>query len=594
MIRLLPQDRARLGTLLVLIIARALFELVGVGAVAPFLQVAADSATIQRVELLRVMYEAGGFSTPQSFTVALGVAVVVALALGNALAVAVANRSASYSWRVALTLSERLFRGLLARPYSFHTQQHTAQLLRTITHESQTIGTAVVQALLTLVGQGVVIIAVVLMLFARSPLASLLLIVGIGALFTMTHAFSRARIAEAGERRHYANQLRSKVASEALSGIRELKVLQTESIPLARFSSVAPLLEKASVEVAALPLLPRYVVEVVLIAVLVTTFIVSSAQGSDPGTILPTISIYVFAGVRVMPALQALLAASTTVRANRPVMLEVLKLLEAGDLAVRQEQSESDVVQFNRELRLREVRFAHEGKDTPSLDSIDLTIPMGSAVALVGKSGSGKSTLADLIVGLHTPQDGTLEVDGTRLDTRNVRSWRKSVGYVSQNVFLADDTLKNNIAFGVEPSEIDTSRIEEAIKAAGLEDFVASAPGGLEATVGERGVRISGGQRQRIGIARAIYRQPRLLVLDEATSALDSLTEKHVLQNLVARRGEMAIILIAHRLSTVKWCDEIIVLESGRIAERGTWHELNGNSPLFRELQLASHDDAQQ
>ena len=586
--QVLPPGRKRLWGMLALLVIRSGFELVGVGAVAPFLKVATDPTVIREVDALSWLYRTGGFTSAMAFTTALGVCVVLSLALGNVLAVVAARQSTAYSSDVVLHLSQRLLRGYLARPYAYHTTIHSAQVHRTVMQESQQVGAGVVGPLITLTGQALVVVAVVALLLASNLLVSSILLTVIGGVFAVTHSAAKRRTAASGEERLGANRARNKVASEALSGIRELKVLQQEELPLARFSEPADIIRRAAVLANTLPLVPRYLVEVLLVGSMIVALLVVRSDGQTPASLLPTLSLYLFAGIRLLPAMQNVFGAMTTYRANRSTVNEVLAALEEGAAAQGIEQVTPAPLPFLSELTVNDLCFRYQGQERPALDGVSFRIPKGSSLGVIGASGSGKSTLADLLLGLQWPERGAVCVDGQPLGMHNIRAWRPQVGYVSQAVFLTDDSLLANIAFGEAPEVSDRNRAMEVAKLAQLQELLNTLPQGLDTVVGERGVRLSGGQRQRIGIARALYRHPPVLILDEATSALDGVTEQLVMANVQRQRRDQTVLVIAHRLATIRHCDQILLLNEGRVAEIGSWEELEQRSALFRELASAA------
>lgn len=586
--KVLPPGRKRLWGMLALLVVRSAFELVGVGAVAPFLKVATDPAVIQEVGALAWLYRAGGFTSAMAFTTALGVCVVVALALGNVLAVLAARQSTAYSWDVVLHLSRRLLRGYLARPYAYHTTVHSAQVHRTVMQESQQVGAGVVGPLLTLAGQSLVVIAVVTLLLASNLLVSSILLTVIGGVFAVTHAAAKRRTAVSGEERLKANRVRNKVASEALSGIRELKVLQQEELPLARFSELDGVIRSGVVLSNSLPLVPRYLVEVLLVGSMIVALLVVRSGGQAPASLLPTLSLYLFAGIRLLPAMQNVFGAVTAYRTNRSTIDEVLAALEEGAEAQQHEQEPPEALPFEREVAVRDLCFRYDGQQKPALDGVSFHIPRGSSLGVIGSSGSGKSTLADVLLGLQWPERGVVSVDDQPLGLHNIRAWRPQVGYVSQAVFLSDESLLANIAFGEPPHVADRARALEVSRLAQLQELLNTLPQGVDTIVGERGVRLSGGQRQRIGIARALYRHPPLLILDEATSALDGVTEQLVMAAIQQQRRDQTLLVIAHRLATIRHCDQLLLLNEGRVAEIGTWEELEQRSTLFRQLTTAA------
>jgi ABC-type multidrug transport system fused ATPase/permease subunit len=307
------------------------------------------------------------------------------------------------------------------------------------------------------------------------------------------------------------------------------------------------------------------------------------AQSGSFASALPIIALYAFAGYRLMPALQQIYGALTQLRFAGPALdalhKDLMSLQPAGP------NTQQPAMPLTQAITLNNIVYCYPNAATPALKGISLTIPAKSTVGLVGATGSGKTTTVDLILGLLDAQEGALAIDGQPITDHNKRAWQRAIGYVPQQIYLADDTVAANIAFGIEPEQIDQTAVEKAAKIANLHEFVISdLPRGYATTVGERGVRLSGGQRQRIGIARAMYHNPQVLILDEATSALDNLTEQAVMEAVHNLGHEITIILIAHRLSTVKECDTIFLLEKGELKGRGRFEELAHTSEHFRAM----------
>jgi ABC-type multidrug transport system fused ATPase/permease subunit len=334
--------------------------------------------------------------------------------------------------------------------------------------------------------------------------------------------------------------------------------------------------------------LPRYALETIAFGGILLIVLYSLRTDQDIGKIIPLLSIYAFAGYRLLPALQQIFSSVSLLRVSLPA-LDVLHedlcregaaadpvgaLVEAGTL---------QPLPFARELRLREVTFSYSGAKTPSIDKLDLTIKLNSSVGLVGATGSGKTTVVDMILGLLAPDSGQLTADGVAIAGDAVARWQCNLGYVPQAIYLCDDTIVRNIAFGVPERDIDMSAVVRAARIANLQEFIETElTHGYFTVIGERGVRLSGGQRQRIGIARALYRDPAVLIMDEATSALDGVSEEAVMDALRTLSGQKTVIIVAHRLTTVKDCDVIYQMDHGRIASQGTYGELQGSSPWFR------------
>jgi ABC-type multidrug transport system fused ATPase/permease subunit len=297
------------------------------------------------------------------------------------------------------------------------------------------------------------------------------------------------------------------------------------------------------------------------------------------------------ATMRLLPSLQQIYFGMVTIRSAGPVLDVIVADFASSPPPLPDPEPDAPPMKLERELALDGVSFAYDSTDRPTLQGVDLTIPARATVGIVGGTGAGKTTLVDLVLGLLSPASGAIRVDGTTLTPDNLRSWRGSIAYVPQTIFLTDDTIAANIAFGVPKAEIDMAAVEHAAQVAALHDFILSdLPAGYETRVGERGVRLSGGQRQRIGIARAMYRDPTLLIMDEATSALDNVTEREVMEAVQRIRGDKTIILIAHRLSTVRSCDTIFLMERGRLLAQGSYDTLLATSAVFRRMVSGGSD----
>jgi ABC-type multidrug transport system fused ATPase/permease subunit len=387
-----------------------------------------------------------------------------------------------------------------------------------------------------------------------------------------------------GQARVNANKERFTAVSEAFGAAKEVKVGGLEHVYVKRFAKSAEIYAKGQAAAKVIAQLPRFVLEAVAFGgmLLLTLYLMGKSEGFAAA--LPIISLYAFAGYRLMPALQQIYGAVTQLRfagASLDALHKDLSSLRTVDLEPRP----IIPLPLTQAIRLEQVSYRYPNATQLALQSIDLSIPARSTVGFVGTTGSGKTTLVDLILGLHEAQKGCLSVDGQPITSSNRREWQRSIGYVPQQIFLADDSIAANIAFGVNTEDIDQAATERAAKIASLHDFVVKdLPQGYATTVGERGVRLSGGQRQRIGIARALYHNPEVLILDEATSALDSFTEQAVMEAVNNLTHRITIILVAHRLSTVRQCDQIYLLERGEVKCGGSYEELMHQNPQFRLL----------
>jgi ABC-type multidrug transport system fused ATPase/permease subunit len=384
------------------------------------------------------------------------------------------------------------------------------------------------------------------------------------------------------------NLERQRVGQEALGGIKELQVLGREGFAIERYARAARGASKAEGRNRITAQLPRYALETLAFGGILLILLVHVAKGGNAQAQVPVLALFAFAGYRLLPALQYVYAAALSIRFATPTLLsgihaDFVNVANAPSNGVRAVVDDAPM-EFVSAIRVENVTFAYENRPTPVLRNINLSIMPNESLGLVGRTGSGKTTLADLILGFYEPTAGRITVDGVPLTSATVRQWRRRVGYVPQHVFLANASVAENIAFGLDPAEIDVTAVQKAARLAQAEDFIMALPGGFGAIVGERGVKLSGGQRQRIGIARALYAEPTLLVFDEATSALDGLTEDAVMDAIRSLRGERTIILIAHRLRTVNACDQIVMLEHGQVVAHGSYASLLDTSDAFSRL----------
>lgn len=558
--------------------------MVGVGSIAPFMNVVADPSAIQQNQWLHRVYATLGFTSTTAFLTAMGVAIVVLLAISNSISALATWGMLRFSWGTHHRLSGRLLKGYLAQPYSFFVQRNSASLNKRILSEVGIVINGVLTPALTILSRLLVVLALAGLLIALDPMLAIAIVVVLGGAYGTLYMAVRTKQRRLGRERVKANELRFKLMGEAFGGIKDVKVIQRESEFASRFMAPSWAFSKASASNAALAQLPRYLFETIAFGgfVLIVLYYLQGGQGV--AQILPTISLYAFAGYRLMPELQQLFGGVAAIRFNQAALDELtgdMQRFVPRDPAV---QPSRETLAFRHAIEVEEVAFRYPGAANNALDGISLQIPRNQTVGLVGASGSGKTTLVDLLLGLYEPAEGRIRIDNIPLDARTVPAWRKQVGYVPQHIFLCDDTIANNIAFGVPPKEVDAARVERAARTAHLHDFVLALPGGYQTVVGERGVRLSGGQRQRIGIARALYHDPEVLIMDEATSALDGATEGAVMEAIQALAGRKTIVLIAHRLSTVEECDVIYLLEAGRVVAQGTYDELAATSTAFRAM----------
>ena len=472
-------------------------------------------------------------------------------------------------------LSQRLFTIYLRQPYLFHLQHNSATLMRN-SRNANVVVTGGIDPTLVLLTDGLVAIALFALLIIVEPVGTIITLVAFGVGAWLFQLLTRRRIERWGDQRNLHDGMILQHLQQGLGGAKDVKILGRESEFLDQHDKHLKESLRINRVYSVLQTVPRMYMEILTIAGLAALVISMVLQKQSFTEIIPTLGLFAAAAFRVMPSINRLLGALQTLIYSRSIIASVYAdfKLDAPD--------ETELVAgqpFNGQLELKSVTFQYPTANAPSLQDVSLTVRRGEAVGFVGPSGAGKSTLVDVILGLFAPTTGAVIVDGKDVQ-KNLRNWQNQIGYVPQSIYLTDDTLRRNVAFGLGDENIDEDSVCNAIRLAQLEDFVASLPENLDTVVGERGVRLSGGQRQRIGIARALYHNPSILVLDEATSSLDTPTEHGVMQAVQALQGSKTVIIVAHRLSTVEYCDRLYRIEASRITEEGTFDEVVSRSAI--------------
>ena len=481
------------------------------------------------------------------------------------------------------SIGKRLVEKYLHQPYDWFLKNNSSDLGKTILSELNLIIAYGIKPLLNLIAQSIVAFFLILLLlivdFKLAILVGSILGLSYGLIYLLNHTFLK----HIGKKRLSANQLRFTVLNEAFGASKEVKIANLEEAYVDKFSYPAKTFARYQALSQIISHLPRFALEAIAFGGLLFLILYLIRQNQNFFNILPTISLYVFAGYRLLPALQKIYSSFAQMRFIGPSIDEINRDLKI--LKIPSNQKKLHQIKLNDSIILDNISYQYPNTQEILLKDVNLKIPAHTTVGIVGTTGGGKTTAVDIILGLFEPKSGTLKVDGQIINKNNCKSWFRSIGYVPQSIYLTDDTIAANIAFGEESENIDIDAVKNSAKIANLHNLVIDEfPLGYETKVGERGVRLSGGQRQRIGIARALYSKPQLLVLDEATNALDTQTEKAVIDALHNLRKKITIIMVAHRLSTLKKCDEILVLSNGKIYERGNYYDLLNNSDTFKKM----------
>ncbi|MEY2965077.1 MAG: hypothetical protein RLZZ228_890 [Actinomycetota bacterium] len=595
--RLLDRRQQRRLILLQFVsIFMAFSTVAGIAAVMPFFAVLAEPSLIESNRWLGVAYEWSGAESPRAFVVFLGIALIVAITLANVVNLLGKLAMTRFAFWVSNDLQITLFNEYLNRDYLFHSRENSATLVSKTTWQVQRITNGILQQGINLLTNVITIGTIVGAIVLVNPTVAAGAALVIGGSYVLIYLGVRNRLQRFGQLQTRANAARQRALQEGFGGIKEIIVLNVRGIFRREFEERCWDISKTSADAQVIGQSPKHALECIAVGGLVgVALIMSSAAGESssagPGPWLAQLSFLGLAAYRLLPAMQQLFQSITQIRVNRSAFENIVDDLRLGRSRERSESSSvlewSDRPRLAIELRNASFRY---GADRPrALNDLNLSIPVGTTVGFVGPSGSGKTTTADIVLGLLVPECGALVVDGETIDDSNRVAWQSRLAYVPQHIFLTDGSVAENIAFGVRREEIDMDRIREAGRLAQIDEFVQGLDKAYDEQIGERGVRLSGGQRQRIGIARALYRQASVLVFDEATSALDGLTEQEVMSAIEGLQGQRTILLIAHRLTTVRHCDAIFEFENGRVARSGTYEELLATSERFRRMAGVSH-----
>lgn len=577
---LTPREKRGAVLLCCAMLVGSMLEMVGVGAIPVFIATLTAPDALMRHHAVKFVVDHAGITSPERMVAGAAAALLVLFVFKNVYLASLSYVQARYVFNRQVSIARKLFEAYLCAPYTMHLRRNSAELLRGTNHDAMQIVGAGLMPVLQLVMEFFTVSSLLLLLLVIEPMTSLAAFVILGGTTGLFLRVVRGRLQSAGDVEHQQRQAMFRSVNEGLGGIKVTKVLGREEYFLNRFSRAAEGYAGAARVRQLFQESSRLVLETVAIAGLLAVAALLVAQGRSMASLIPTLALLGVAVVRMTPSFNRITASFGALRYGRASAATVYKDLEElpGRIEPRAEK-----LPFAHRIRLDKVTFCYDASARASLTDVSIEVPIGRAVGIVGATGAGKTTLIDVILGLLQPSGGAVRVDGESIAGRE-RAWQRQIGYVPQDTYLADTSIRKNIAFGVPDDEVDAKAIEAAVRAAQLGDFVATLPSGLETVVGERGVRLSGGQRQRVGIARALYHNPAVLILDEATSSLDNATERYVMEAVERLRGERTLIIIAHRLSTVQACDCLYFLRDGHLAASGTYAELMQHSTDFNKM----------
>jgi len=564
---LAPAERRSAIILMFLMFVGMMLEMLGIGLVVPAIALLSQGEANLNNSTFKEMLNYLG-NPSQENLIFLGILSLVSIYIIKTIFLAfLAWRQTHFAFSFQLQVSQQLFSNYLSQPYTFHLQRNSAQLIQNVVNEVSLCANRVLVPLILLVTESMVLIGIGALLLFFEPIGAMIVIIVLGSAAWIFHRITRSRITRWGKLRLLHEGLRLQHLQQGLGGAKEVKLLGRESEFLSQFQQHNLQTAQVGKYQDTLQQLPRLWLELLAVIGLAILVLSMLSQDRNMSTIMPILGLFAAAAFRLMPSVNRVLGAFQSIRYGVAVVDTLhneLMLNAAEEIIVNEPAS-----LFQSELCLKDIHFTYPSTKTETLKGISISIKLGESIGFIGPSGSGKSTLIDIILGLLKPDVGKVLVDGKDVN-ENLRAWQNQIGYVPQSIYLTDDTLRRNIAFGLPNEEIDDVAVLKAIKSSQLDMFVDDLSNGIETIVGEHGVRLSGGQRQRIGIARALYHDPAILVLDEATSALDETTEREVMQSVDILHGKKTILLIAHRLTTVEKCDRLYQLHKGEILEVGT------------------------
>ncbi|WP_078595887.1 ABC transporter ATP-binding protein [Evansella clarkii] len=564
------KEKKNLLFLLFMMILAALFETIGIGLIVPLVGVITNPSVIHEQAILAYVYNAFKFQSTSSFMFFSVIFLLIVFLLKNCYLLLFHYFQYKLIFNQQVNLSRMLFKEYLTKPYTFHLQRNSADLLRNVNNEVSRVFQGIIMSSFQLFTEFLVILCITTLLFITAPVATLTASILLGVSVFLFFKFFRKKISYLGKEQQKVSGETIKWVNQGLGASKEVKVSGKESFFVNAYAAKSQIKANNSRYMMMLDQVPRYFIETLLVSVVLVTMLIIILQGTDTTQLVATMALFAMAAFRLMPSINRVVAMINSIRYSYPALEVVYNdIFNIKEDTFKTSNQILKSVNFGEKtfkdsINVSDLSFRYPNQKDYSVKDVSLSIPIGSSVAFIGESGAGKTTIVDIILGLFKPEKGKVTVDNIDLFEQK-ELWQQKIGYIPQFIFLSDDTIRGNIAFGLDNKDINDTEVWRSLEQAQLKEFVESLPEGLDTEVGERGVRLSGGQRQRIGIARALYHNPEILFMDEATSALDNNTEKEIMKSVDGLKGEKTLIIIAHRLSTIENCDIVFKLNKGRL-----------------------------
>lgn len=582
-------QRKRFYILQFLVIFSAFIEIFAVISIIPFMAVVGDINLLKQDTVIAQIYQYSGISSEMDFLFLLGISVLMVLFFSALVCIATTWKVSMFTGSLGAELTTKLYNYYIARDWLFHSQGSSAVLTKKITSEAHRVANGILTPLMQMNARILFAFFMSLSLFFYDPKVGIIGFFIFAFAYLILFKIVRKKLYLNGKIISNVAEERFRLINEGFGGIQDILITGRDDDFVECFANINHKLGRSLGSNMGLSMAPRYFMELLAFsAILILTLYLIATHNVNLGVILPIISVYALATLKLLPAFQQIYTSAATVKSNIIAFESISDDLSASMDTQRVIQTlDRPKIIVNNQIQLQNISFTYPGKSSPALKNIDMSIPAQSIVGIVGESGSGKTTLINILLGLIKPDQGQLQIDDEVISDSNVRSWQNTIGFVSQNIFLSERSISENVAFGIQRERINHKQVHQALNLANLSELVSSLEHGIQTKVGERGIQLSGGQRQRIGIARAFYNEAEILVFDEATSSLDGITEQMIMKAINDLHGQKTIILIAHRIKTVKNCDSIYFIDNGNLIDKGTYNELMNRNSLFKNL--ASH-----
>jgi len=565
--------RTQFSLLLILMIAASFAEILSIGSILPFLAVLTAPERIFQLPAAQPFIKLAGITSPEQLLMPLSIAFAVAVLISGSMRLLLLWANTRLSFATGADLSISIYRRTLYQPYAVHASRNSSEVINGISGKSNSVIFSTVQPLLTLISTSIMLITIMIALFTIDPVIALSAFTGFGLIYVVIISFTRKRMFNNSKCIARESTQVIKSLQEGLGGIRDVLIDRSQGAYCKIYRNADLPLRRAQGNSSFINAAPRYGMEALGMMLIALLAYVLARQPDGISKAIPVLGALALGAQRLLPVLQQAYASWSSIQGGQVSLQDTLTLLDQP-LPDDADQPAPEPIPFRKQINLKNLSFRYSPETPYVLKNLNLSIPKGSSIGFMGLTGSGKSTLLDIVMGLLQPTEGSLNIDGEPIITSNNGAWQAHIAHVPQAIFLADSTIEENIAFGVPPNKIDHARVKQAAQQAQIADIIETWQKKYKTYVGERGIRLSGGQRQRIGIARALYKRADVIIFDEATSALDNETEQAVMQAIESLSTDLTILIIAHRLTTLKNCDQIVELGDGGIKRIGTYQEI--------------------